>query len=150
MLDDRLPLHGAIADLIVHELRTHATPTLDLPLPKDERLRRVAAHLAHARNDDSGHAALARRFGVGVRTLERGFVDQTGLSLGRWRRQARFLSALRLLGTGAPVKQAAMEAGYQSASAFIAAFRAAFNTTPARYFAAGRDGRAAHRPRLTR
>ena len=34
-------------------------------------------------DDRSGHAALAKRFGVGVRTLERGFVAETGLSLGR-------------------------------------------------------------------
>ena len=84
-----------------------------------------------------GHAALAKRFGIGVRTLERAFTSETGLSFGRWRRQARFLHALRGLGGGAPVKQAALEAGYRSASAFIAAFRAALNATPGRYFEAG-------------
>jgi AraC-like DNA-binding protein len=57
------------------------------------------------------------------------------LPLGQWRRQARFLEALRTLGAGASVKQAAHKAGYRSASAFIAAFRAALDTTPARYFA---------------
>ena len=61
------------------------------------------------------------------------------------RRQARFLHALRRLGAGAPVKQAAVEAGYQSPSAFIAAFRAALNTTPGRYFGSGSPG-----PDLTR
>ena len=76
--------------------------------------------------------------GVGVRTLERGFAAETGLSFGRWRRQARLLHALRRLGAGVPVKQAALDAGYQSASAFIAAFRETFATTPARYFQAGR------------
>ena len=52
--------------------------------------------------------------------------------------EARFLHALRCLGAGAPVKQAALDAGYQSPSAFIAAFRAALDTTPGRYFQAGR------------
>jgi AraC-like DNA-binding protein len=41
---------------------------------------------------------------------------------------------LRLLGGGAAVKQAAMDAGYRSPSAFIAAFRAVFQTTPGKYF----------------
>ena len=86
---------------------------------------------------------LARRFGVGVRTLERGFVAETGLSLGEWRRQARFMEALRQLGAGSSVKRAAMEAGYRTPSAFIAAFRSSFRTTPGRYFrrasAVGRD-----------
>jgi AraC-like DNA-binding protein len=36
------------------------------------------------------------------------------------------------------VKEAALEAGYQTASAFIAAFRIALNTTPGKYFEAGR------------
>ncbi len=141
MLDAREPTDVAIADLIVHELRAHATPVLDLPLPRTELLRRVTEHLSRTPDDRSGHGTLAQRFGVGVRTLERGFEAETGLSLGRWRRQARFLFALRRLGAGAPVKRAAVEAGYQSPSAFIAAFRTAFDTTPGRYFEAGRPAR---------
>jgi AraC-like DNA-binding protein len=142
MLDEREPAHVAIAALILHECQTPATPApLDLALPQSDLLRRVADHLAQQPEDQSGHTALARRFGIGARTLERGFVAETGLSLGRWRRQARFLFALRRLGAGASVKQAAADAGYQSPSAFIAAFRAAFDTTPGRYFDAGRAPR---------
>jgi AraC-like DNA-binding protein len=134
MLDERNAAHAAMADLIVSELRTQQTPALDLPLPQSALLRRVAEHIAQAPDDRLGHAALAKRFGIGARTLERGFAEETGLALGQWRRQARFMQALRALGAGAPVKQAAREAGYQSVSAFIAAFRANLNTTPARYF----------------
>ena len=137
ILDAREPIHTAMTDLIVHELRAHATPPLDLPLPRNALLRCIAEHVAQSPCDLSSHAALAMRFGVGVRTLERGFVAETGLSFGRWRRQARLLHALRRLGAGAPVKQAALDSGYQSASAFIASFREAFDTTPGRYFEAG-------------
>jgi hypothetical protein len=118
-LDAREPTQVAIADLIVHELRAQSTPSLDLPLPQSALLRRIAEHVAQAPGDRSGHA-------------------ETGLSLGRWRKQARFLHALRRLGAGVPVKQAALDAGYQSPSAFIAAFRAALGTTPGGYFQAGR------------
>jgi len=137
MLDAREPTHVAMATLILHELRTHSAPSLDLPQPRSALLRRIAEHVAAAPGERSGHAALAKRFGVSVRTLERGFATETGLSLGRWCRQARFLHALRRLGGGAPVKQAALEAGYRSPSAFIAAFRVALNMTPGRYFEAG-------------
>ena len=134
MIDARQPTHRALADLIVHECSACSTSPLDLPLPRSPRLRRVAQHLAERPRDRTSHAALGRRFGIGARTLERGFAAETGLSLGQWRRQARFMHALRLLGTGASVKRVTVEAGYRTPSAFIAAFRAALHTTPGRYF----------------
>lgn len=134
MLDRRVPTHVAMTDLVLHELRARPTPSLDLPQPKSARLRLVADHVTADPGERTSHAALARRAGLSVRSLERAFADETGLSLGRWRRQARFLHALRRLGGGAQVKEAAVDAGYRSASAFIAAFRAALHTTPARYF----------------
>src|SRR5262245_32354888 len=133
-LDDREPLHVAMTKLIVDEMRVHSTPALDLPLPQSALLRRIAEHVAQRPQDRSGHAALARRFGLGIRTLERGFVAETGLSFGRWRRQARFLHAIRRLGGGEMVKRVAVEAGYRSPSAFIAAFGAALESTPGCYF----------------
>jgi AraC-like DNA-binding protein len=138
MLDARERTHVALVDLIVHEFSTRPAPTLDLPLPRSDVLRRVAKELTERPQDHRSHAALARHFGIGVRTLERGFAAETGLSLGQWRRQARFMQALRRLGAGVPVKRVAVEAGYRTPSAFIAAFRAALNTTPGRYFHAVR------------
>lgn len=143
MLDDRERMHVAMAELMVHEFSIQATPAFDLPLPRSAWLRRVAEHLTEQPADHTGHAALARQFGVGVRTLERGFVEETGVSLGRWRRQARFMYALRQLGAGLSVKRVAIDAGYATPSAFIAAFRAALDTTPSRYFRPARDARPA-------
>jgi AraC-like DNA-binding protein/quercetin dioxygenase-like cupin family protein len=134
MLDRRDAAHVAMTALILHELRAQPTPSLDLPQPKSAALRRVADRIAQDPGRPHRHGELARRYGVSVRTLERGFLAETGLSLGRWRRQARFLHALRCLGGGASVKHAAAEAGYLSPSAFIAAFRRALETTPGRYF----------------
>jgi AraC-like DNA-binding protein len=136
MLDERDPVHRAMAALIIDEFRTRSTPGLDLPFPTSPLLRRVADHLAQTPADRSAHHVVARHFAIGVRSLERGFEDETGMSLGRWRKQARLLFALRVLGAGGAVKQAALEAGYGSASAFIAAFRSILGTTPAQYFAA--------------
>jgi AraC-like DNA-binding protein len=139
MLDDRDRTHLALVHLIVHECSPTAAPPLDLPLPHSARLRRVAEHLARRSSERASHAGLARRFGIGVRTLERGFVAETGLSLGQWRRNARFMEALRQLGAGASVKRAAIEAGYHTPSAFVAAFRSSFKTTPGHYFRQGRQ-----------
>lgn len=134
MLDEREAAHVALAELIVHELTAAPAPVLDLPLPATDTLRRVAEHIVAAPGESLRQAALAERFGLGARTLERGFLAETGMSFGRWRREARLMQALRRLGSGASVKEVAREAGYRSPSAFIAAFRARLGTTPTRYF----------------
>ena len=54
---------------------------------------------------------------------------------GRWRQQRALLEALERLAGGEPIKSAATRAGYATPSAFTAAFRKSFGTTPARYFA---------------
>jgi AraC-like DNA-binding protein len=55
------------------------------------------------------------------------------MSFGRWRQQARLLHALRLLAVGESVTAVALEAGYESTSAFISMFKKTFGTTPGRY-----------------
>ena len=54
------------------------------------------------------------------------------MTLGKWRQQLRLMHAMRLLGEGAKVTYVALEAGYSTPSAFIAAFRKTLGTTPAR------------------
>lgn len=133
MLDRREPVEQALAVLIVDAFRTRAVAALGLSMPSSAALRAVADHCAHAARDDDT-AKLARRFGFSVRTLERRFAAETGMTFGQWRRHARFLHALKLLAEGRAVKAVAREAGYRGASAFVAAFSETFGTTPGRYF----------------
>jgi AraC-like DNA-binding protein len=73
---------------------------------------------------------LAERHAVARRTLERRFRDETGISFGMWRQKARLLDSIRLLAEGKSVTDAALESGYSSVSAFIAAFKSTFEYTP--------------------
>jgi AraC-like DNA-binding protein len=75
---------------------------------------------------------LARRHGIARRTLERRFREETGMSFGMWRQKARLLDSIRLLADGTSVTDAALECGYSSVSAFIAAFKGTFGYTPGR------------------
>lgn len=134
MLDRRDRVHRALALLIVDAFRENPTPAMDLPMPRSEDLRGVADALARTADAGSGNAALARRFGIGLRTLERRFQSETGMSFGRWRRQARLMQGLRRMAAGDSVKAAALDAGYKSTSAFVSAFAETFQTTPGRYF----------------
>ncbi|MFM9863482.1 MAG: AraC family transcriptional regulator [Micropepsaceae bacterium] len=133
MLDGRNPVEHALALLIVDAFRTRSVPALGLAMPTSARLRSVAEACANATQAPST-SAIARRFGLSVRTLERRFAAETGMTFGQWRRHGRFLRALRLLAEGRAVKAVARDAGYRSASAFVSAFSDTFGTTPGRYF----------------
>lgn len=131
-LDRRDPADAALATLIVEEFREARVPPFELPQPASPATRKAAALIAarHAGGTD----ALARAVGIGVRTLERRFVAETGMSPGRWRRHWALLDALERLAGGEAIKGISAAAGYAAPSAFTAAFREAFGTTPGRYF----------------
>jgi AraC-like DNA-binding protein len=132
-LDEREPVHEALALLILGEFRRSEAPPFDLPAPVSEEARK-AAHMLTDGGSDAATEDIAREAGLSARTLERRFLTETGMSLGSWRRHARLLNALRELASGKPTKAVAHAAGYRTPSAFIAAFRATFGETPGRYF----------------
>lgn len=134
MLDSRDPVEAALATLILDEFRQAGAPPFDLPQPASPPLVRAAALIAENAPQAANSGTLARAVGLGIRTLERQFLAETGLTPGRWRRQHALLGALEQLAAGAPIKQVAATAGYATPSAFTAAFRSTFGTTPARYF----------------
>jgi AraC-like DNA-binding protein len=137
MLDRREPVEAALALLIAAELAGCDAPALDLPQPTGPATRRAAELITAAAPEAADTPSLARAIGLGVRTFERRVRDETGMSPGVWRRQRLLLLAIERLAAGEPVKRVAASAGYASASAFVAAFRETFGTTPGRYFAEG-------------
>ena len=97
----------------------------------------MAERLRADPSDPAEIGALARAAGASSRTLQRLFASETGLRFAEWRRRLRLLHAAALLSTGASVTDAGLDAGYQSTSAFIAAFQRQLGATPLRY----RNGR---------
>ena len=71
-----------------------------------------------------------QRLGVGARTLRRRVQAETGLSYRDWRRILGLTVAAERLLAGGRVTDVAFETGYAGTSAFVAAFRAAFQVTP--------------------
>jgi AraC-like DNA-binding protein len=105
---------------------------LQLPLPRDRRALRLAEMLREDPASPAGLADLARAAGASTRTIQRLFLAETGLPLAQWRQRLRLLHGVAALGQGASVTEAGLEAGYSGTSAFIAAFRKHFGTTPSR------------------
>ncbi len=76
----------------------------------------------------------AATVGASERTLARAFQAGAGIPFGRWRILLRLQAALPALAAGQPVGAVARRVGYESASAFVAAFRLETGLTPAAYF----------------
>ncbi len=120
--------------LVLDLIRFSDPVPLDLPIPRDARLRRIfdelSAHPAGGRTLEQW----GRQVGATGRTLSRLFRAETGMSFHQWRQQLRLLEALRLLGGREPITNVALDVGYSSLSAFVSVFRKALGVTPGRYF----------------
>jgi len=134
-LDRRTASHAHAIGMLLDQLATVTTVPLQLPTPRDDRARRVAAFLRDAPDEGASVAALARRAGASRRTIERLFARETGMTMAEWRRRLRLLHAVRLLAEREAVTSVALAVGYSSVSAFIAVFKKEFGVTPRHYAA---------------
>lgn len=132
-LDSRRPAHCRLLAVLLDEMEAAPVTPATLPLPEDARAAAVARQVLAAPAAEHGLDDLARRHAVGRRTLERLFRTETGMSFGLWRQKARLSDAVRLLAEGRSVTDAALDTGYQSVSAFIAAFKRTFGSTPGQW-----------------
>ncbi len=129
-LDSRVAAESRLMSVLMDELETAHVEPLLLPLPSDVRAQRAADWILKNPADGATTKALARRCGLSARTLERLFTAETGLRFGLWRQKARLLESVRVLVEGGSVTDAALESGYSSVSAYIAAFKQTFGRTP--------------------
>lgn len=133
----RKPAHRRLAAVLIDHLQTLPATPLQLPSPRSDRTRRLATALR--RDPGSSLASAATDSGTALRTAERLFQEETGMTLGAWFRRLRLQLALEHLAGGASVAEAARACGYNGASAFVAMFRRELGVTPGQYF--GRDQR---------
>jgi AraC-like DNA-binding protein len=133
-LDRRETTERHVIDVLLDQLAVLPVAPLELPMPRDPRAARAAALVRAAPDVRLRLARLAREAGASPRTLERVFRAETGLAVGAWHQRARMLRALELLAAGEAVTRTSLSLGYESPSAFVAAFRRVFGTTPGRYF----------------
>jgi len=125
---------GRLARVLLEQLDVLPQAPLTLPEPEDPRAIRLAQWLRMHPEDRRPLTVLAPECGGSVKTLERLFAKETGISFGAWRIRLRMIKALEQLAYGENVANTAHAIGYESPSSFIAAFRNTFGTTPARYF----------------
>ncbi|WP_127157886.1 AraC family transcriptional regulator [Pectobacterium polaris] len=123
-----------LAQVLIDRIQLQEHAPLELMMPRDPRALRIVELLRLEPGSRRSLNELAREAGASGRTIERLFILETQLTFGAWRHKHRMLYALERLAYGQSVTTVALEAGYESPSSFIAAFRAMFGTTPSKYF----------------
>jgi AraC-like DNA-binding protein len=121
--------------VLLELLEPVAHATIEVRLPTDARAREVAQALADDPADRRTLGEWGRWVGASERTLARTWLATTGLPFGRWRTLMRLQAALPALAASEPVGKVAREVGYDTTSAFVAAFRRETGATPGSYFA---------------
>lgn len=130
----RGPRHAHALALLEHVLPEAKPESFSLPRPSHERARRLADYLATQPGDGRSVEIIAAEIGgASLRTFERLFVEETGLSLAAWRRHSRLLTSLSLLAEGKSIGEIAHAVGYESAAAFSTAFKQCFGVSPSGY-----------------
>lgn len=114
-------------------LAARPSPT-HMPRGRSPEVRRALAITAQRLADDPTFVEVAAEVGLVPRSLARRFEQEIGMTWRAALRRVRVLRAVELLAaTDQSVTQVAMRVGYQSLSAFNAAFRDLIGQTPTEY-----------------
>lgn len=118
---------------LIDVLAPAETTSIDVRMPLEDRARRVAESLAKAPADNRTLEEWGDEVGASGKTLARTFVSETGVTFGRFRSLVRVRHAMDALAAGAPVSNVASLVGYESASAFVSAFKRETGLTPSSF-----------------
>ncbi|WP_329914573.1 helix-turn-helix transcriptional regulator [Stenotrophomonas sp. SMYL86] len=125
---------GRVVRLLLDELHRMDVLPLHLPSPTDPRLQRICQHIQKHPGDDATLQDWAQALQVDVKTIQRHFASELGMTFGQWRQQARLLAAMERLAVGEKVIDVALAMGYDSPSAFTSMFKRQLGQTPAAFF----------------
>lgn len=142
MLHEAEAVDARLAAVLVDLVAAAPAHDMHLPLPSDPRALAAASLLQLEPASARALPAVATQAGTSLRTLQRLFARQTGMTLEVWRQKARLIHAVSQLSAGASVTEAGLHCGYDSTSAFVAAFKRQFGVTPGRFSLAAPSGAA--------
>lgn len=131
---------NALRQVALHEIRKTTDTTMpSVPQPSHAGLRRVTAMQLADLAVEWPLAACADTAHMSVRSFCRYFPQEVnGLTWPAWVRQARMMVGRQLIELGTSVNQAAAQVGYDSQSAFAAAYRRLYGESPSAHATVGR------------
>ncbi|HFH4658741.1 AraC family transcriptional regulator [Pseudomonas aeruginosa] len=123
-----------LVQVLLDQLRLLPEVAFSLPMPREQRLLRLCQALIDEPTQSLTMGDWAQRLGTSEKTLSRLFQRETGMNYRLWRQRQRLLASLNALEAGDSVTGAALDSGYDSTSAYIAAFKGLFGFTPGELF----------------
>jgi AraC-like DNA-binding protein/quercetin dioxygenase-like cupin family protein len=127
---DLIGRDGVLIDLLLHELTRSAPLPLHIPLPTDGKLLSLCQTFLHQPYAHQSPQQWADQLHISLRTFNRLFRQETGLSFRQWRQQACVVLALARLASGEAVTRIALDFGYESPAAFSTMFRRILGQAP--------------------
>lgn len=125
--------HGRLIQVFLDQIVLLPEAGFSLPMPSTPSLYEYCSRLLHKPDEQHLTGSIAKASGMSERTMARVFHRETGLSFRDWRVRLRLLVAVEGLEATRNVTKTALDCGYDSISAFIAAFKRHFKKTPGEF-----------------
>ncbi|WP_051227956.1 AraC family transcriptional regulator [Pleomorphomonas oryzae] len=121
---------GPLLDIIAHEIHAGAQDAPGIRLPAASKMRDWALAFLAAPNIKTSIDTAAAGVAMSRRSFTRHFEREVGMTFAAWKRAVIVHRATVRLAEGASVGDVALDAGYESVSAFIAMFKAVGGRLP--------------------
>ncbi|MCJ7936207.1 MAG: AraC family transcriptional regulator [Chryseobacterium sp.] len=118
-------LFNELPHFVEHSLKLH------ICLPRDKRLTKVIEYVHHHYRDEIKMDRLSENALLSLRSLERIFKKETGLTLSKYQQMLRIIKSLELLSSETlTISETAYEVGYKSVQAFTRSFQTVMQFRP--------------------
>jgi AraC-like DNA-binding protein len=121
---------GRLAQVFLDQIASMREARFSLPMPTSPSLHEYCTELLHTPDERRPVREVAKSSGMSERTMARVFLRETGLSFRDWRVKLKLMMSMQSLEASKNVTRTALNCGYDSASAFISAFKRQFGRTP--------------------
>ncbi len=120
-------------NVLLDQIRLTEPASPFLPMSNHKLLAPILGKLERIPNYERTLKEWAARLYTTERTLARYCQRELGMSFIEWRTRLKYITAVKLIGNGASINEAAAELGYKQTSPFITMFKKYAHITPERY-----------------
>lgn len=124
---------GRLTQVFLDQIAHMREAKFSLPMPSTPSLLEYCSELLHKPDEHLHVRDVAKASGMSERTMARVFLRETGLSFRDWRVRLKLMMSMETLEVSKNVTRTAFDCGYDSTSAFIAAFKRQFGKTPGEF-----------------